>query len=69
MSDEHNKTHELIRIGLALADKGISISEAAIDEWMASNEDAAFPSAENPKVYTGRMAAVLTAYVDAHTGK
>ncbi len=34
-----------------------------------SAEVVEFFKSENPKGYTGRMAAVLTAYVDAHTGK
>jgi len=34
-----------------------------------SEEVVEFFKSENPKGYTGRMAAVLTAYVEAHRGK
>lgn len=44
--EEHRQTHELVRIGLQLIDKGVSISESAIDEWIASKDDAQFPAAE-----------------------
>ena len=45
--EERRQTHELVRVGLQLVDKGVSISEAAIDEWMVGDEEAPFPNAEN----------------------
>lgn len=44
--EERKQTHNLIRVGLKLIDNGMSISESAIDDWMAGDEDAPFPSAE-----------------------
>lgn len=41
--EERKQTHELVRVGLQLVDKGISISETAIDDWLSGDENAAFP--------------------------
>lgn len=40
---EHEATIELVELGLKLADRGISISEAAIHAWMHGSKDAPFP--------------------------
>jgi len=42
--EERKATHELIDIGLKLIDKGVSISEAAMDEWFDGSDDAPFPA-------------------------
>lgn len=41
--EEREATRELVETGLMLADKGISISEGAIQAWMNGPENAAFP--------------------------
>ena len=44
--EERKQTHELVRVGLQLVDKGVSISESAIDKWMVDSEDTPFPIVE-----------------------
>ena len=41
--EEREATRELIEVGLNLAEKGVSISEYAIDSWLNSPEDTPFP--------------------------
>ncbi|ODS24661.1 hypothetical protein AB835_02745 [Candidatus Endobugula sertula] len=41
--EEREATRELIKVGLNLAEKGVSISESAIDSWLNSPEDTPFP--------------------------
>jgi len=41
--EEREATRELIEIGLQLVEKGVSISESAIDSWLNSPEDTPFP--------------------------
>ena len=40
---EREATVELVELGLKLADKGVSISQAAIQEWMRGPANAPFP--------------------------
>ena len=42
--EEREATRELVQTGLELADKGVSISEQAIDAWMEGSEDVPFPA-------------------------
>lgn len=42
--EERKATHELIEVGLQLIDKGVSISEEAMDAWFDGADDAAFPA-------------------------
>lgn len=44
--DEREATHELVATGLALIDKGVSISEEAVDAWFEGDDDAPFPKPE-----------------------
>ena len=41
--EEREATRELIGVGLNLVEKGVSISESAIDSWLSSPEDTHFP--------------------------
>ncbi len=41
--EEREATRELIEVGLKLIEKGVSISESAIDSWLNSPEDTPFP--------------------------
>lgn len=41
--EEREATRELIHTGLELVEKGVSISENAINEWMNGPENAPFP--------------------------
>lgn len=41
--EEREATRELVKTGLELAEKGISISEDAVTAWMNGPEDASFP--------------------------
>lgn len=40
---EHEATLELVELGMKLADRGISISAAAIHAWMRDEKDTPFP--------------------------
>lgn len=40
---EREATIELVELGLKLADKGVSISQAAIQKWMRGPANAPFP--------------------------
>lgn len=46
MVEEREATRELVEVGLMLADKGVSISDEAVQAWMEGPEDAPFPEAE-----------------------
>ncbi len=41
--EEREATRELVQTGLKLVDKGVSISEEAIQTWMNGPSDAPFP--------------------------
>ena len=41
--EEREATRDLIEVGLHLVEKGVSISESAIDSWLNSPEDSPFP--------------------------
>ena len=41
--EEREATRELIDVGLSLVEKGVSISESAVDSWLNSPEDSPFP--------------------------
>lgn len=43
MVEEREATRDLVKIGLELADQGISISDAAVTAWLNGPEDAPFP--------------------------
>ena len=42
--EERKATHELLEVGQQLIEKGISISEKAMDAWFDGADDAAFPA-------------------------
>ena len=42
--EERKATHELIGVGLKLIDKGVSISEKAMEAWFDGPDDAPFPA-------------------------
>lgn len=42
ITPEHEATIDLVELGLKLANRGISISEAAIHAWMHSPKNAPF---------------------------
>ena len=42
--EERKATHDLIAVGLQLIDKGVSISEDAMDTWFDGPDDAPFPA-------------------------
>ena len=41
--EEREATREIVKTGLKLAEKGISVSEDAVAAWMNGPEDAPFP--------------------------
>ena len=41
--EEREATRELVKTGLMLAERGVSISSEAIHAWMSGPEDAPFP--------------------------
>ncbi len=41
--DEREQTHELVKTGLGLVDKGISLSEGSVKSWLRSSADTPFP--------------------------
>ena len=47
MTDEKQAMRSLIETGLKLADKGIGISEEAIDAWVDGPIDAPFPEPDS----------------------
>lgn len=44
--EEREATHDLIKVGLQLIEKGISISEEAMDAWVEGPTDAPFPEVD-----------------------
>ena len=42
-AEEYEVTRDIIDVGLNLVEKGVSISESAIDAWLHSPEDTPFP--------------------------
>ena len=42
--DERDATRELIETGMKLIEKGVSISEAAVDAWLKAPEGTPFPA-------------------------
>ncbi|NRA85894.1 MAG: hypothetical protein HRU28_00580 [Rhizobiales bacterium] len=43
MVEEREATRDLVQTGLELVERGVSVSEAAVDKWMRGSEDAPFP--------------------------
>ena len=41
--EEREQTHELVKVGLQLVDRGQAISEQAVDAWLRADSDAPFP--------------------------
>ena len=44
--DEREATRELIKTGLELIDKGVSISSKAVNDWVQADDDRPFPEAD-----------------------